>query len=651
MMNHYRTRPGRAWRARWPRRATLLGMVGLLALLPALGVAQEGAPAGEQPPLGQARATVFLMQVYESRGRQFISCVGSGTLVSPDGLILTNAHNAQESRRCRADAIVVALTVNADEPPVPTYYAEVVVADAGLDLAVLRIARHLDGRLVLQNEIILPFVELGDPDALAVGDRVTIVGYPGIGQDPVEAYTGAVSAFMAEARAGDRAWIKTTASAPGVMSGGGAYDRAGRLVGIPTIAPAGAGTQTIDCRAVQDTNTDGLIDSNDRCIPLGGFINVLRPVRLARPLVRAAQLGVRPGALRDAPPPASGQPAFNRLFFAPSVDQGGQPSTVLAQAPSGTSSLYLFWDYHNMAEGLSYELRTTVNGVPDPRFSLAPVLWSGGESGLWYLGSTAPVLPDGAYEFLLFIEGQPAGSARINVGGEAPALSTFTDLVFGVEAPDGALLGSGHVLPSGINVINARFVYQNMVPDTPWTEVWYYEGAQLYRNDAAWTDGANGVKTLRVSSDQGLPPWAVPAGTAHRGRLADTGDFAVAGGAVGPNTTIFGPITFADEIASNGAPAGIIAGAETPASPPAWSSFSPSSITRISPPASRGRGAGASTTRCCSRSPSRGAARAAGRTGRSAWRGWIACRMGCTSWSCWWVPKCSSRRAPWSVRG
>src|SRR5690606_24365001 len=266
MMNHYRTRPGRAWRARWPRRAALLGMVGLLALLPALGVAQEGAPAGEQPPLGQARATVFLMQVYESRGRQFISCVGSGTLVSPDGLILTHAPNAQESLRCRADAFVAALTVNADEPPVPTYYAEIVVADAGLDLAVLRIARHLDGRLVLQNEIILPFVELGDSDALAIGDRVTIVGYPGIGQDPVEAYTGAVSAFMAEARAGDRAWIKTTASAPGVISGGGAYDRAGRLVGIPTIAPAGAGTQTIDCRAVQDTNTDGLIDSNDRCI-------------------------------------------------------------------------------------------------------------------------------------------------------------------------------------------------------------------------------------------------------------------------------------------------------------------------------------------------------------------------------------------------
>ena len=536
--------------------ALSLGVIGLIALLAGVGAAQEDAPQAQRPKLGLARATVFLMQVYESRGERVTSCVGSGTLVSADGLILTNAHNAQTSGRCRADAIVVALTIREDEPPVPAYFAEVVEADAGLDLAVLRITRALDGRVVQPGELILPFVELGDSDALALGERVVVVGYPGIGQDPVEAREGTVSAFMAEASAGRRAWIKTDASIPGTMSGGGAYDRAGRLVGVPTIAPAGAGAQTIDCRMVQDTNADGLIDSADSCIPLGGFINALRPARLARPLVRAAQLGIRPAATPPATRPA-GQPAFSRLFFAPSIDQAGQPTTVLAQAPSGASELYLFWDYQNMAPGMVYEVRTSINGVPDARFSLAPVVWSGGESGLWYLGVTEPPLPDGAYEFLLFVEGQPAGSARINVGGGAPAVGSFTDLVFGVEA-GGALMGSGHVLPSGINVMNARFVYQNMVPDSPWSEVWYYEGAPLYRNDATWTDGPNGVKTLRVSSDQGIPPGRYRLELIIGGRLAATGDLIVAGGAVGPSTTIFGPITFADSISPAGAPAGIV---------------------------------------------------------------------------------------------
>jgi hypothetical protein len=410
----------------------------------------------------------------------------------------------------------------------------------------------------------LPFAELGDSDALALGDRVVVAGYPGIGQDAVEAREGTISAFMAEAQVGSRAWIKTDASIPGSMSGGGAYDLAARLVGIPTIAPAGAGGQTTDCRVIQDTNDDGLIDARDSCIPLGGFINALRPARLARPLVRAAQLGLRLGDSPPTPAPA-GEPIFSRLFFAPSVNESGQPATLLAQAPSGTHNLYLFFDYQNMTDSMVYELRTTVDGVPEARFGLAPETWSGGAAGLWYLGTEDPVLPDGAYEYMLFIEGQPAGSARINVGGAALAVGVFTDLVFGVEDQAGNLMGSGYVLPAGINVINARFVYQNMVPDTPWTEVWYYEGNQLFRNDATWTDAPNGVKTLRVSSDQGMFSGAYRLELYTGGRLAATGDFVVAGGQVGPGTSIFGPITFADAVSPEGAPTGI-AGTGFPAS-------------------------------------------------------------------------------------
>jgi hypothetical protein len=36
------------------------------------------------------QATVFLMQTYDVAGAQALSCVGSGTLISADGLILTN---------------------------------------------------------------------------------------------------------------------------------------------------------------------------------------------------------------------------------------------------------------------------------------------------------------------------------------------------------------------------------------------------------------------------------------------------------------------------------------------------------------------------------------------------------------------------------
>ena len=124
-------------------------LVGLsVPLLPqGTGLAQDGEPepTPDGPPLIELNedtikgATVFVMQTYQSLGQPVISCVGSGTLVSADGLILTNAHIALPSETCRADRIVIGITVRLDEPPIPTYTAEVVDSSRGLDLAVLPI--------------------------------------------------------------------------------------------------------------------------------------------------------------------------------------------------------------------------------------------------------------------------------------------------------------------------------------------------------------------------------------------------------------------------------------------------------------------------------------------------------------------------------
>ena len=135
----------------------LLSLV--LSLMPAApGHAQDAGetptPTPIPPPLIELnedlikRATVFVMQTYQNQSQTVISCVGSGTLVSGDGLILTNAHIALPSETCRSDKLVIAITVRLDEPPIPTYTAEVVDSSRGLDLAVLRInglsgwARH-----------------------------------------------------------------------------------------------------------------------------------------------------------------------------------------------------------------------------------------------------------------------------------------------------------------------------------------------------------------------------------------------------------------------------------------------------------------------------------------------------------------------------
>jgi len=228
---------------------------------------------------------------------------GSGTIISADGLILTNAHVAVGDRFYRADQLIIALTVAEDRPPVPAYIAEVVQADTNLDIAVLRIVEDINGMRIDTADLNLPFVQIGDSDDLRLGDDITIMGYPGIGGETITLTSGKVSGFTSESGYGNRAFIKTSATIAGGNSGGLATDENYRLVGIPTQVGAGELTgEVVDCRPLADTNRDGYIDDYDTCVPTGGFINALRPVNLAIPLINAAVGGdVQYFASEDTP--------------------------------------------------------------------------------------------------------------------------------------------------------------------------------------------------------------------------------------------------------------------------------------------------------------------------------------------------------------
>jgi S1-C subfamily serine protease len=217
---------------------------------------------------------------------------GSGTIISPDGFILTNAHVAMGDRSYPAEELLIKLTVAEDQSPEASFYAEVVQADENLDIAVLRPSTDLKGNAIDRSSLNLPYVSLGDSDSLHLGDDIVILGYPGIGGDTVTLTSGEVSGFTSEEGYGNRAFIKTSATIAGGNSGGLAIDSTNHLVGIPT--QVGAGEETgdiVDCRPLADTNRDGYVDEYDTCVPTGGFINALRPVKLAMPLINAALEG------------------------------------------------------------------------------------------------------------------------------------------------------------------------------------------------------------------------------------------------------------------------------------------------------------------------------------------------------------------------
>ena len=261
------------------------------------------------------KAVVQIVAMYEDNGEYKIGWTGSGSIISPDGFILTNAHVVLPDRYFPIDALKIALTLEDDQPPVISYYAEVLQADEPLDIAVLRITTDLDGNPVDYASLDLPYVPLGDADDLHLGDSIRILGYPGIGGETITLTTGEVSGFTSEEERGDRAFIKTSATIAGGNSGGLAANPEGYLIGIPTQLGYGGEDQFVDCRVLADTNRDGKIDDRDSCIPTGGFINALRPVNLAFPLIEAARNGEMLKAEESFPLPSINIPGQGSILF------------------------------------------------------------------------------------------------------------------------------------------------------------------------------------------------------------------------------------------------------------------------------------------------------------------------------------------------
>lgn len=380
-----------------------------------------------------ARATVHVALLDDDLN---LMGYGSGTIVAADGLILTNAHVAQPSaigaRGMDPAYIGIELLEQEDEPPVPTFFASVVAVDGTLDLAVLRIDSYLDGSPIRPNELNLPTVPLGNSDEVHLGDDVLIFGYPGIGGDTITFTRGSVSGFSSQEGVGSRAWIKTDATIAGGNSGGLAVNDAGQIIGVPTQASAGNGIDVTDCRVVQDTNGDGRLDSRDNCIPIGGFINALRPINLARPLIQAAQSNlayVSPYGGSGAARVVAGRGELVFDTWARDFDRNGCAVDPLASYPTGVNRVVAVFDWRNMVDGASVRYTWRLDGdvVVDNT-----VAWQDGSSGEcfpFWLENNGKAMPDGRYDLAVAVDGAGSGmaSAETVVGSTAAVADAYIE--------------------------------------------------------------------------------------------------------------------------------------------------------------------------------------------------------------------------------
>ncbi|WP_425487343.1 DegQ family serine endoprotease [Methylocystis heyeri] len=144
-------------------------------------------------------------------GRNTAQSLGSGVIVDPSGLVVTNHHVIEGMTDVKVSL--------SDKREIP---AKILLRDPRTDLAVLKLAEGDN----------FPVMELGDSDAIEVGDLALAIGNPfGVGQTVTQ---GIVSA-LARTQVGISDYgffIQTDAAINPGNSGGPLVDMNGRVIGI-----------------------------------------------------------------------------------------------------------------------------------------------------------------------------------------------------------------------------------------------------------------------------------------------------------------------------------------------------------------------------------------------------------------------------------
>jgi Do/DeqQ family serine protease len=139
---------------------------------------------------------------------------GSGVIISPDGLIITNYHVIE-------DATEIEITSNKNK----TYKAEIIGSDPNTDLAVLKINPD-------EN---LPFIPFGDSDNSRIGEWVLAVGNPfNLNSTVTAGIISAKSRDLNDRDSKNQSFIQTDAAVNMGNSGGALVNTSGELIGINT---------------------------------------------------------------------------------------------------------------------------------------------------------------------------------------------------------------------------------------------------------------------------------------------------------------------------------------------------------------------------------------------------------------------------------
>ncbi|MCS6844292.1 MAG: trypsin-like peptidase domain-containing protein [Caldilineales bacterium] len=481
-----------------------LAVVGLLAVMAATAPAR----AVSRDALNRALlATVRVAVPVE--GKRDTYSTGSGTILSRDGYVLTNFHVMGDIERNklynRKGAAFIAINpTNLKGAPTWIYVAEMVKGDPKLDLALLKITGYMNSDDPLPASLPLTAIELGNSDDLAIGDELSVIGFPGLGGDTVTFTQGKVSGFLDEDGNGVFEWIKTDAEVNHGNSGGLAIDENGKMVGVPTAGYSD--TQSI------------------------GKISLVRPINLALPLIRAGVAtaqGPAPSAACAVEKHPDGA-VITKVVFAEAVDRNGNPQGEAASFDSGIDEVYAVFDFSRFRNGREFRFSWYLD---DEQVVDETVKWNGGASGRdWVNVFSDEGLPDGVYRLELRYDKKLLACGSFSVGETASASPVFGPITFAAGQRNDQPVDPGTQFPSGIREVFAFFDYEGMADGVSWRQVWYVDGEVGLDSEDTWDGGEAGSYWISVYTKNGLPDGQYLLELYVEGELVQSGEFAIGGG-------------------------------------------------------------------------------------------------------------------------
>ncbi len=155
---------------------------------------------------------------------------GSGIIFDASGLVLTNYHvttiEEEFDNTQKETSFQICLTQDPNLEPNCNWIGQLVAKDKDLDVAILQIKKQNSDASVAE---VFPYLDLDKLNASVTNDKITVLGYPGIGDETITITEGIISGKVNKYNSD---WLKTDAVISFGSSGGAAINKYGYVIGL-----------------------------------------------------------------------------------------------------------------------------------------------------------------------------------------------------------------------------------------------------------------------------------------------------------------------------------------------------------------------------------------------------------------------------------